>query len=368
MRSAPEEAWRLIAAAHGMRYPFMEPQDAVKLLYQQEFGGGHLIRDLETAKGRLETEWEGLTDAQRRSALSVEAIGNGYARLYLSAVQNEGISLSHICRMFAASAEERRGNRERFLRKLEELPSLAGEGIFPFSPEAAEAYTAEYKGSGCPLVSHSQSYREAYRPAYRVIDSRYVPLFPVIRAIDSLLQEKGRAVVAIDGRAASGKSTAARLLACLYDAAVIHMDDFFLPLELRTQERFREPGGNVHYERFKTEVLEPLETDGSFSYRVFDCGSCRYQGERFVKRTPLTIIEGSYSMHPYFEAPYDLTVFYTVEPKEQERRIRLRNGEKLYAMFRDRWIPLEEAYFSAFSVAERSGLLIKADSVEFPAI
>ena len=45
----------------------------------------------------------------------------------------------------------------------------------------------------------------------------------------TLLQEKGgRAVIAIDGMAASGKSTLAARLAEELDGCVIHMDDFFL--------------------------------------------------------------------------------------------------------------------------------------------
>ena len=64
--------------------------------------------------------------------------------------------------------------------------------------------------------------------------------------ICTLLQEKGgRAVIAIDGMAASGKSTLAARLAEELDGCVIHMDDFFLPPELRTQERLSSPGGNV---------------------------------------------------------------------------------------------------------------------------
>ncbi len=44
----------------------------------------------------------------------------------------------------------------------------------------------------------------------------------------TLLQEKGgRAVIAIDGMAASGKSTLAARLAEELDGCVIHMDDFF---------------------------------------------------------------------------------------------------------------------------------------------
>ena len=47
-------------------------------------------------------------------------------------------------------------------------------------------------------------------------------------------------VIAIDGRCASGKSTLAQQLAGLTGAGIIHMDDFFLPRELRTEERLTE--------------------------------------------------------------------------------------------------------------------------------
>ena len=42
------ETLALILASHAERYPLMEPTDAVKLIYQNEFGGGHLIRDEES--------------------------------------------------------------------------------------------------------------------------------------------------------------------------------------------------------------------------------------------------------------------------------------------------------------------------------
>ena len=45
------------------------------------------------------------------------------------------------------------------------------------------------------------------------------------------------------------------------------MDDFYLQPHQRTTKRLREPGGNVDYERFETEVLQPLLTGEAFSYR-----------------------------------------------------------------------------------------------------
>ena len=60
----------------------------------------------------------------------------------------------------------------------------------------------------------------------------------VKKQIDMLLEEKDFAVVAIDGKCTSGKTTLASKLAELYDCNMFHMDDFFLRPEQRTPERF----------------------------------------------------------------------------------------------------------------------------------
>ena len=49
---------RSILLAHARRYPLMEPRDAVKLIYQSEFGGGHLIRDESACLDFLRREYE----------------------------------------------------------------------------------------------------------------------------------------------------------------------------------------------------------------------------------------------------------------------------------------------------------------------
>ena len=77
------------------------------------------------------------------------------------------------------------------------------------------------------------------------------------------LKPAGVGVIAIDGRAASGKTTLAAALAAETGGTVVHMDDFFLPAELRTPQRLAAPGGNVHAERFAEEVL-PFLRQGIF--------------------------------------------------------------------------------------------------------
>ena len=49
---------REILIRHWEHYPRMEAQDLVKLIYQSEFGGGHLIRDPGESLRRLQAEYE----------------------------------------------------------------------------------------------------------------------------------------------------------------------------------------------------------------------------------------------------------------------------------------------------------------------
>ena len=165
-------------------------------------------------------------------------------------------------------------------------------------------------------------------------------------------------VIAIDGMAAAGKSTLAADLATILNADLIHMDDFFLPPELRTEERLNTPGGNVHYERFQAEVLPYLSTAQAFSYRIFDCSRMELHGEQKLTAKSYRIVEGSYSCHPIFGDYADLTIFLQIDPEEQMHRIRQRNGNEKAEMFRTRWIPLENAYFDAYSTSRKANLIL----------
>ena len=167
-----------------------------------------------------------------------------------------------------------------------------------------------------------------------------------IKQIDDLLTQKDAVIVAIDGKCTSGKTTLASKLAKLYDCNVFHMDDFFLRPEQRTPERFAEVGGNVDYERFLEEVLLPLKSSKTFSYRPFDCSTFTLSDPVIVTPKRLNIIEGTYSHHPYFGNPYDLKILLTIDEETQRRRI-LDRPEFLHKRFFEEWIPMENRYFDA---------------------
>lgn len=176
-------------------------------------------------------------------------------------------------------------------------------------------------------------------------------------AIDRLLAEKGRVLLAIDGPCTAGKTTLANILKDRYGCPCIHMDEFFLRPAQRTAERLAQPGGNVDYERFYQEVLLPLKAADGFAYRPFSCAQQTLTDPIPIPHAPLTVIEGTYSAHPYFQEPYDLKVFLTIDPAIQRQRIGLREAWK-QARFFNEWIPMEQAYFEAFQICQKADLIL----------
>lgn len=189
------------------------------------------------------------------------------------------------------------------------------------------------------------------------------PVSPIpmelLQAIDERLPRQERLLLAIDGGSASGKTTLAALLAQRYGCPVFHMDDFFLRPEQRTPQRLAEPGGNVDRERFFSEVLQPLRQGGPASYRRYDCQTGQLLPPVLRQAGQLNVIEGAYSMHPELSALYDLSVFLAVSPETQRRRILQREPAFKQQLFFQKWIPMENRYFQAFSIPERCDLCIE---------
>ena len=183
----------------------------------------------------------------------------------------------------------------------------------------------------------------------------------VLTKIEDIRGEKDFAIIAIDGRCGSGKTTFAESLKEALKCPIIHMDHFFPRLEQRTPERLSEPGGNLDRERFLEEVMAPLKRRNPFSYCPYDPRVHQMAAPIQINptNTDVIIVEGSYSCHPALFDYYDLRIFLTVDEPERLHRIRERNGEDGLTMFQEKWIPMEERYFSAYNIEERCDLRFK---------
>lgn len=333
-----------------INYPEMEVQDALKFIFQSEFGCGHLISDEEKSWLMLQEEWEHV-DSEKQGEL-FERLGGGYARFNIGAAKRLGISLRLFQRIFFKSAESESGTVEGFYNKVSELKKLCEDEKVLFSVSEVEEFLEEWEEKGRPLFRHSEKYRKLYKPSYRVVSEEFIRILPVMIGIENELKQKSKVIVGIDGPCGSGKTTLANKLADFYGIQIIHMDDFFLPPTLRSKLRLEEAGGNIHYERFCEEVVSKIKLPEDFKYKIFSCRKMDFHGEAKIKNNNILIVEGSYSMHPLFYDIYDVKVFCDINSKEQKRRIIARNGIDMYRNFESKWIPMESKYFKEFSIKE----------------
>ena len=158
---------------HLRRYPKMQPQDVVKLLYQNEFGPGHLVSDPLVCLNRLKDEYA-YVEPDNDLPL-VEDIGNGMARINLAPLDAIDFSLQELAVLFMRSANHVAGEMDLFLGKLSFLKAYYEDLPFCFSYEELDDYLNDYLEQGCPVVSHSETYRQFYKPAYRVVKKEYIP-------------------------------------------------------------------------------------------------------------------------------------------------------------------------------------------------
>ncbi len=178
---------------------------------------------------------------------------------------------------------------------------------------------------------------------------------PVLERLRALAEGGGPALVAIDGRCGSGKTALAGLIAQVFPCNLFHMDDFYLPKELRAPDWMEIPGGNMDFARILSSVLEPVRAGKALTYRPYDCRLGGFGPAVTVPPQPLNVIEGSYCLHPRLRDRYDLRVFLTCGRETQARRLRRREGERFHA-YQDIWIPLEERYLKTFHPEEAAHL------------
>ncbi len=344
------------------RHPAFNPQDAIKLCYQATFGAEHLLQEAASVKDYFEKEY---AETPSADLPLYEMISNDYGRVNLAAWKYHKLPSDWLFQIFFMTASTPSGgSADDLYTCFDSVTALTQKGLLPFADANWQQHCESYKKANADAqrpvpVHHSATYRTSEKPAYRIVHARYIKLIPLLQAIASLpTLAKGKAtIVAIDGRAASGKSTLAAQLSAILKAGLIHMDDFFLPPALRSAERLAEAGGNVHYERFAEEMLPQLRNTDAFSYICFDCSQMAMGEPRTVASSPYRIVEGSYSNHPTFGDYADLKILCDIDPEIQMQRILNRNGEELAEMFRTRWIPMEEKYFETFHIRDKADLI-----------
>lgn len=155
--------------------PGLEIDDLFKYLHQSCFGCEHLVTDGDYALRRIREEAK---NAEEDNLPPLERLCGDFCRVHLTALSGED-GPEALCRAFLLSAGCRPAGQPRLEQCLEASLALAREEKIPFDPAVLAAAIDEWRGKGFPALHHSDSFRDAHHPAYRVVHTRYLPELPL---------------------------------------------------------------------------------------------------------------------------------------------------------------------------------------------
>ncbi len=163
MKEAYFDEMRRLLSLQTARYPLMNEEDAVKFAFQALLGPGHLVASKERALLRLRAETKELT-ATLNEPLA-EALSPDWVRLNLRPALAIGLSEERIADWLFLSAAKPLS----FTRK----------DVYDFcllldASVRMQAAAARVLDEGF-LPSHSKAYKDAYSPAYRVLNAQVLP-------------------------------------------------------------------------------------------------------------------------------------------------------------------------------------------------
>jgi hypothetical protein len=158
---------------HRVRYPLLGAGDVYKLIHQGVFGPGHIVTGAEAARRAIEDEvrrQKAKDGVQSETEDAVEEIDpeGRFARVNLRPLLGRRDLAGTLATVLVESASPATGEPVEMESRL----SLATDWCRRSLPSRAaplEVLARTAVRQGWPPIHHSDAYRQAYRPAYRVV-------------------------------------------------------------------------------------------------------------------------------------------------------------------------------------------------------
>lgn len=156
-------------------YPLAQLDDVYKLLHQAALGAGHAMDDVNALRQRLDTEIAGLGSGPQELIADAISPDGRLARVHLRPYLEAGHSVDSLFDAFVQTAREYPPSPDKLAKFCGCLADLAEAGGIPFDPTKVSRYFAKITEDNYPVVTHSDAFRAAYKPAYRVVALDFLP-------------------------------------------------------------------------------------------------------------------------------------------------------------------------------------------------
>ncbi len=162
-------SFRRILADQFARRPRQEMQDLYKLVHQTALGSEHAVKDSRAVEKWLERELAEMGPGLPEPLVETLSPDGRLVRVNLRPYVAAGGDARMLLAAFIQTASQARGATETLRRYWDCAEQMAHAGELPFSVEALRRFIKPLEAQGYPAVHHSETYRAAYHPAYRVI-------------------------------------------------------------------------------------------------------------------------------------------------------------------------------------------------------
>ena len=169
-----EEAIRSMCEEIAQRYPQATLQDIYKTCFQDFFGAEHLLSDTTAAHQYLKAEIEA-TQAQDLNAMPMyEPTGfrHRFMRANLSLVHSGEMSEDELFARFAEAAGTNNALSDKWEEEWQTIETIALE-VQPAWADSTLQTELRYAASVQSPVRHSETFRQAYHPHYRIIVNQH---------------------------------------------------------------------------------------------------------------------------------------------------------------------------------------------------
>lgn len=167
-----------LVISHFSRYPEMEVQDVYKLLYQGTMGPEHNIGSQEAFISRLIKEFQETEASADGIPLWENMRPDGeLVRMNLVPYRARGGTAQNLATLCFWTASSFEGKQSDLIEAWETFGRICSENrIRKFTSEKFSKYQSFLEKHHFPAVSHSESYKIAYHPAYRLVRREFLSL------------------------------------------------------------------------------------------------------------------------------------------------------------------------------------------------
>lgn len=144
-------------------------QDAYKLIYQGVFGVAHILDNQHMAKKYLADEFESTTASDKIDLIENISVSGKIVRLNLQPYKYRNGDIDQLFQAMLKSAQEISGSQQEFLKLWDEFKQAVFDEKLNFNVTDLNKFDAKVKLHNYPAMHHSENYRTANNPAYRVL-------------------------------------------------------------------------------------------------------------------------------------------------------------------------------------------------------